>query len=177
MTRAPLALTVTPLRTVLPQGVHTATEKITVTNSGTAPFAVHATPMDVMAVKGGCGVSPAPAHWLSISHIGVLQPGQSKVATVDLHAPAGINTDVAAVFVATAPSAGPGGHAGGGVGTQFIVTGRGTSTAPVCSHHAKAVPPAGGGLSGVALAGAVGLALLAVVAVLAVARLRRHRRT
>ena len=179
MGRAPLSISVTPLKVTLPEGVHQATEHVTVTNTGTAAFTVHAVPMDVLAVKGGCGVAPAAGSQMTISHLGTLQPGQSKQATVSVHVPAGINVDVAAVFEAgpAVQSGASGGHAGAGIGSQVIVQGRGISTAPVCSrHHQVAASHGDTGLGPLFVVGMIA-AVLAAVACLTVMRLRRHRRT
>ena len=174
MGRAPVALSVTPLRTVLPQGVRQATEKITVTNAGNGPITVSSRPMSVLATRGGCGVEPAP-HWMTISSVGTLQPGQSRTAVVHMNAPAGVNADIAAVFIATGtPGGSSGGHAAAGIGSQVIVQGRGTSTAPVCSRHHPVAAPAGhAGLTGPLIIG--GLVLVALGVAFCFRQAWRHR--
>lgn len=177
MPRTPLAVSVSPVKFILPRGVLNATEHVTVTNAGVDPITVHSVPMTVLQAAGGCGVAGAP-DWVKVSSIGRLVPGQSRTATITVHAPAGTDADVAAVFTAVGKSSHL--HSGGtleaSVGSQIVVNATGTRTAPECSRgHPRSLPhAAGSGLPVLPVALAAGL-VLAAIAVIVVLTLRRRR--
>ena len=163
----PLALSVTPSKFILPKGMLTITEKVTVTNAGTLPVKVTASPMTVSQSAGGCGVSSANPSLMTIPAIGRLAPGESRTVKVHVHAPAGTQADIAAVFAGAPAKAvtasSSGGTVSAAVAAQFIVNGKSRVTGPVC-HPVAAVPAKGsdslsmpllGGLGGVLLAGAI----------------------
>lgn len=147
MTSHPLAISVSPSTLELSQGSLSTVQKITVTNAGTDSITVHSAPMAVLQTAGGCGVGKANPHWMTISRIGKLAPGQSRVSTVIIHAPSGYNGDIAAVFSGKAAShiTGDGGTVEASVAAQFIIHGHGSARVPMC-HAPKAIPPVTHGL-------------------------------
>jgi hypothetical protein len=175
MPRAPLAVRVSPLKFTLAKGVLDTVQHVTVTNAGTDPITVHSSAMTVLQAHGGCGTVPAP-DWVTVSAIGELSPGQSRVATITVHAPQGYDGDVAGVFTAVghSPAHGSGGTLEASVGAQVVIDATGTGTAPVCVPPRALPRPRNGTdttlIAGLVLAGAV---LCAVALVLLLSYRRR----
>jgi hypothetical protein len=180
MSRSPLSLTVSPLRTVLPTGKLHATEHVTVRDSGSSPLTIRTGSLTVSQTAHGCGVSDLDG-WLTASpSVLHLKPGEARQITVTVSAPqtATGTTDLAALITATG-TASNGSTISGAVGSQVVITATGTTQAPVCGHQVKALPAAGGS-GGIPASGLVLLAVVVAVTAtfitLFVRGLRRNRR-
>jgi hypothetical protein len=160
-TQAPLALTVSPLKTVLPAGQLHATEHVMVRDSGSAPITIRTSALTVSQAAHGCGISDGNG-WLTASPAVLhLTPGEARQVTVTVSAPqtATGTTDLAALITATG-TARDGSTVSGAVGSQFVVTATGSARPPVCSPPVAAATTGSGGIPTAGL-----LVILAVLVV------------
>ncbi len=162
------------------------TYRVTVFNTGTIPLNVRATLADITRAATGCSITPETLTWAHLSGPAVfgLRPGASVTDEVTVGTPPPGRTEIAAIFIGSAPKTAGTSTVSGGVGTPLRFSQPGTASVEACPKRptptaprpaaagaASGTSPLALGLTGLAGAATLGLILIGIAAV------RRRRRT
>jgi hypothetical protein len=175
----PLSVTVSPATVAAAPGVRHFSEPVKVTNSGSRAVVITTSVrmLGHQSAAAACALTAVPS-WAKVSPGFTLKPGQSKLATFTVSAPASLSgqtVEPSALFAAEPAVRAAGTASVGGIVASEVILRLGSDHAiPRCEAAPKAAPAATSTGFPAALTGALVLALMAVLAVVAVV-LRRRR--